>query len=153
MAMAEMAMMGLVGTVVGAGAMGASGVMKSMADSYFPGMMAGRDHKHQVNLTLQSQRHECLRHWRAGLAGARDQYRQWEAGPQDCAPPNVVGDEWFEGLRPYLPETGEAGQHRTAHEVHCDNPTVMLLSLEIGEVEKGWIDEARGNKRRGRNRR
>ena len=64
----DMVAMGLLGTVVGASAMGASGVMKSMADSYFPGVMAGRDHKHQVNLTLQSQRHEALRHWRAGCA-------------------------------------------------------------------------------------
>jgi hypothetical protein len=152
MAMAEMAMMGVVGTVVGASAMGASGVMKSMADSYFPGVMAGRDHKHQVNLTLQSQRHECLRHWRAGLSGARDQYRQWEAGPQDCGPPNVVGDEWFEGLRPHLPDNGEGAAFRVAHEVHCDNPTVMLLSLEIGRIEKEWTDEAKGGKRRSRKR-
>ena len=149
----DMLAMGLVGTVVGASAMGASGVMKSMADSYFPGVMAGRDHKHQVNLTLQSQRHEALRHWRAGLCSARDQYRQWAAGPRDGDPPNVVGDEWYEGLRPNLPTTGEGGKYRAAHEVHCDNPTVMLLSLEIGRIENGWVEEAKGRDRRRRNRR
>ncbi|MGB9303596.1 MAG: hypothetical protein WCB92_07940 [Mycobacterium sp.] len=149
----DMVAMGLLGTVVGASAMGASGVMKSMADSYFPGVMAGRDHKHQVNLTLQSQRHEALRHWRAGLCTARDQYRQWAAGPRDGDPPNVVGDEWFEGLRPHLPTTGVGATYRAAHEVHCDNQTVMLLSLEIGRIENEWVEDAKGRDRRRRNRR
>ncbi|MXI81324.1 hypothetical protein GR254_19700, partial [Mycobacterium tuberculosis] len=37
-------------------------------------------------------------------------------------------DEWFEGLRPHLPTTGEAAKFRTAYEVRCDNPTLMVLS-------------------------
>ena len=51
-------------------------------------------------------------------------------------------------LRPYLPATGEAAKFRTAHEVHCDNPTLTLLSLEIGRVERDWTDEAKGRRRR-----
>ena len=46
------------------------------------------------------------------------------------------------------PGTGEAAQYRTAHEVQCDNPTVVTLSLEIGRIEKDWINEANGSRRR-----
>ncbi len=58
------------------------------------------------------------------------------------------GDAWFEGLRPHLPTKGEAAKYRNAHEVHCDNPTLMLLSLEIGRIEKEWTEEANGRRRR-----
>jgi hypothetical protein len=142
------AMMGLAGTVVGASAVGMVGIVRSMAETWFPGVAAKSDHKHQMSINLQSQRYEAVRRWRAGLAGARDTYRQWAAGPRDNDAPNVVGDEWFEGLRPYLPATGEAAQYRAAHEVHCDNPTLMLLSLEIGRIEQEWVDEATGRPRR-----
>lgn len=64
----------------------------------------------------------------------------------------MVSAEWFEGLRPYLSSTGDAAQYRSAHEVHCDNPTVIQLSLEIGRIEGEWIDEALGPPRRGRDR-
>jgi hypothetical protein len=146
----EMAMMGLAGTVVGASAMGVSGVVKSLAESYFPSVAEGRGHRHQINAALQSQRYDSVRMWRSGLCGARDQYREWEAGPKDCGPPNVVGDEWFEGLRPNLPNDGAGAALREAHEVHCDNPTVKLLSLEIGRVEQEWMDEVSGRRRRRR---
>jgi hypothetical protein len=96
------AMMGLAGTVVGASAVGMAGIVRSMAETWFPGVAAKTDHKHQMSINLQSQR------------------------------------------------TGEAAQLRTAHEVHCDNPTLMLLSLEIGRIEKDWIDEASGRPRRTR---
>ena len=146
-------MMGLAGTVIGASAVGVSGVVKSLADSWLPGAMAKTGHKHQMNVNLQSQRHEAVKYWRAGLADARDVYRQWEAGPRDKDAPNAVGDQWFEGLRPHLPSTGEAALFRTAHEVNCDNPTVMLLSLEIGRIEAEWVNEAKGDTRRARKRR
>lgn len=64
----------------------------------------------------------------------------------------MVGGEWFEGLRPYLSSTVDAAQYRSAHEVHCDNPTVIQLSLEIGRIEGEWIDEALSPPRRGRDR-
>ena len=92
-----------------------------------------------------------VQRWRAGLADARDAYRQWAAGSPDHDAPNVVGDEWFEGLRPHLPTTGEAAKYRAAHEVTCDNPTVALLSLEIGRVEREWVDETKSYPRRVRN--
>jgi hypothetical protein len=60
----------------------------------------------------------------------------------------VVGDEWFESLRPHLPTTGDAAKYRAAHEVHCDNPTLTLLSLEIGRMEHEWTEEAKGRRRR-----
>ncbi|MEJ6536120.1 MAG: hypothetical protein QNL98_02565 [Mycobacterium sp.] len=144
----DAAMMGLAGTVVGAAVVGGVGLVRSMADSWFPGVVANTEQRRQAQVDLQSRRHDVLREWRAGLAEARDTYRQWAAGPRDTDPPNVVGAEWFESLRPYLPGTGEGSQYRTALEVACDNPTVVMLSLEIGRIEKDWVDEVTGNKRR-----
>lgn len=145
--------MGLMGTVVGASAVGIAGVARSAADTFLPGMMEGKTRKHQMTFNLHSQRCEAVQRWRTGLAEARDTYRQWACGPRAEDPPNVVGDEWFEGLRPHLPTTGEAAKFRFAHDVQCDNPTLMLLSLEIGRVEKEWTEEAKGRRRFGSRRR
>jgi hypothetical protein len=149
----DMMMMGLAGTVVGASVMGIAGVAKSAADTLIPGVLEKNNNRHQMRFHLHSQRCDTVQRWRAGLAEARDTYRIWECGPRVDDPPNVVGDEWFEGLRPHLPGTGEAAKFRNAHEVHCDNPTLMLLSLEIGHIEREWIEEAKGSRRRRRNRR
>ncbi|MFZ4373815.1 MAG: hypothetical protein ACOYO2_11350, partial [Mycobacterium sp.] len=81
----DAAMMGLAGTVVGAAVVG--------------GVAANTEQKRQAQVELQSRRHDVLRKWRAGLAEARDTYRQWAAGPRDTDAPNVVGAAWFESLR------------------------------------------------------
>jgi hypothetical protein len=143
--------MGVMGLTAGASTAGILGVMRLMGDHWLPRMASNSDRKHQMVASLQVQRHEIIQQWRAGLATARDAYRQWEAGPHDADAPNAVGDEWFEGLRPHLGSTGEAASFRTAHEIHCDNPTVALLSLEIGRVEQQWVDEAKRYPRRTRN--
>ncbi len=145
-------MMGLAGTVVGASAIGVAGVAKSIAETYLPTRAVGRDNTHQMNIALHSQRSEAVRTWRSGLCAASCDYRQWVAGGRHGDPPNVVGTEWYEGLRPHLPSTGETSQFRQAHEIHLDNPTLMALSLEIGRIEKEWMDRASGQ-RRGRQRR
>jgi hypothetical protein len=147
------AMMGIAGAVVGASAMGMAGVARSAADTFLPRMVSDTNHKHQLKMQLHAQRHETVQRWRAGLAGARDAYRQWACGPRSEDAPNVVGDEWFEALRPHLSTTGDAAEFRTAHEVHCDNPTLITLSLEIGRIEKEWTEEAKGGHRGRRNRR
>jgi hypothetical protein len=147
----DMVTMGLMGTVVGASAMGLAGVARSAADNLLPGMVSNTNNKHQMKMHIHTQRCDAIHRWRSGLADARDAYRRWACGPRNDHPPNVVGDEWFESLRPYLATTGEAAEFRTAHEVHCDNPTLMLLSLEIGRVEKEWTNEAKGRRRRLRN--
>jgi hypothetical protein len=126
------------------------GIVRSVTETWLPRVAGSTDHKHQMNVNLQSQRYDAVKCLRAGLADARDTYRRWDAGPHDTDPPNVVGDEWFEGLRPHLPITGEAAKYRTSHEVTCDNPTLMVLSLEIGRIEKEWVDEAKGRRRRAR---
>jgi hypothetical protein len=149
----DMAMMGLMGTVVGASAVSLAGVARSATDTLLPGVVEKTNHKHQMKFHLHSQRHEAVKCWRTGLAEARDVYRQWTAGPRVGDPPTVVGDEWFEGLRPHLPTTGEAAKYRNAHEVHCDNSTLMKLSLEIGRIEHEWTEEAKGGRRRLRKRR
>jgi hypothetical protein len=146
----SMAGMGLMGLVAGASTAGMMGVVRLMGDTWLPRLAASSQHKHEMIATLHEHRHETVQHWRAGLARARDTYRQWEAGTHDHDAPNAVGDEWFEGLRPHLAATGEAAKFRTAHEIHCDNPTVALLSLEIGRVERQWVDEAKSYPRRAR---
>jgi hypothetical protein len=147
----SMATMGLLGVAAGASTAGVLGIVRMMADTWFPWLASNSEHKHQMMANLHSQRAEAVQRWRAGLAIARDTYRQWAAGPRDHDAPNVVGDEWFEGLRPYLPTTGEAAKYRTAHEVNCDNATVALLSLEMGRIEREWVDETKSYPRRARN--
>jgi hypothetical protein len=144
----SMATMGLVGVAAGASTAGVLSIVRVMAETYLPRFAATTEHKHQLIANLQSQRAEAVNRWRVGLAAARDSYRQWAAGPRNNDAPNVVGDEWFEGLRPHLPITGEAAKYRTAHEICCDNPTVALLSLEIGRIERDWVEEARSYPRR-----
>jgi hypothetical protein len=106
--------MGLMGVVAGASTAGILGAVRLMGDTWLPRLAASSEHKHQMISSLHSQRHDSVQSWRAGLANARDTYRQWAAGPRDHDPPNAVGDEWFEGLRPHLPSTGEAAKYRTA---------------------------------------
>jgi hypothetical protein len=147
----SIATMGLLGVAAGASTAGVLGMVRLMADTWFPWLATNSEHKHQMMANLHSQRAEAVQRWRVGLANARDAYRQWAAEPRDHDAPNVVGDEWFEGLRPHLPITGEAAKYRTAHEVHCDNPTVALLSLEMGRIEREWVDETKSYPRRVRN--
>ena len=143
--------MGWMGLVAGASTAGVLGVVRVVGDTWLPRLAASSEQKHQMMSSLQSRRHDSVQSWRAGLANARDTYRQWAAGSRDHDPPNAVGDEWFEGLRPHLPSTGEAAKFRTALDVNCDNPTVALLSLEIGRIEREWVDEAKSYPRRARN--
>jgi hypothetical protein len=107
----DMGMMGLMGTVVGASAVGIAGVARSATDTLLPGMVEKTNHRHQMKFHLHTQRHEAIKCWRSGLAEARNAYQQWAAGPRAAHPPNVVGD-WFEGLRPHLPTTGKAATLR-----------------------------------------
>ena len=141
--------MGLMGVVVGASTMGVASVARSAADTFLPRMVEDTNHKHQIKMQLHAQRCDAVNQWRTGLAAARDAYRQWASGPRTGDAPNVVGDAWFEALRPHL-TTGDAAKFRTAHEVHCDNATLILLSLEIGRIEKEWTEEAKGRRRKRR---
>jgi hypothetical protein len=75
-------------------------------------MLENNNNRHQMKIQLHSQLCEAVQRWRTGLADARDAYRKWECGPRVDDAPNVVGDEWFEGLRPHLPITGEAAKYR-----------------------------------------
>jgi hypothetical protein len=144
----SMAGMGVMGLAAGASTAGILGVVRLMSDTWFPFLNAHTEQRHQMLASMYSQRAGEIRRWREGLAEARDAYREWAAGPRNGDPPNIVGDAWFEGLRPNLPNVGDAAQYRTAHEISCDNATVALLSLEIGRVEQLWTDEARSSRRR-----
>ncbi len=81
----EMAMMGLLGTVVGASAMGI-GDCEVDRGSVCPGVAAAKDRRQQMNVDLQARRYEAVRVWRSGLCSASNAYRQWEAGSRHpCA--------------------------------------------------------------------
>jgi hypothetical protein len=146
----NMVAMGLVGVAAGASTAGVLGIVRLMGETWLSRLSANSEHRHQMIANLHSQRSDAVKQWREGLARARDEYRQWASGPRDHDPPNVVGDEWFEGLRPHLPTAGEAAKYRAAHEISFDNPTVALLSLEIGRVEREWMEEAKSYPRRAR---
>ena len=139
--------MGLVGVVAGASTAGILGIVRVMGDTWLPRLASNSDHKHQMIASLQSQRHETRPE--AGAPAWRMRAIPTGSGlpdPRDHDPPNAVGDEWFEGLRPHLPGTGEAAKFRTAHEIHCDNPTVAMLSLEIGRVERNGSTRRRATR-------
>ena len=140
--------MGVMGLAAGASTAGILGLVRLMTDTWFPWLNAHTEQRHQMLASVYSRRAEAVKQWREGLASARDAYRQWATGPRNNDPPNIVGDAWFEGLRPNLPVVGEAAKYRTAHEISCDNATVALLSLEIGRVEQQWTEEARSSRRR-----
>ena len=59
-------MMGLAGTVVGAALVGGVSLVKSVADTWLPGMVANTDHKRQAQFDLLSHRHDVLKEWRSG---------------------------------------------------------------------------------------
>jgi hypothetical protein len=92
----SIATMGLLGVAAGASTAGVLGIVRLMADTWFPWLATNSEHKHQMMANLHSQRAEAVQRWRVGLANARDAYRQWAAEPRDHDAPNVVGDEWFE---------------------------------------------------------
>lgn len=141
----NLAMMGIVGAVAGASSTGLITLLKSALDNAAQRRTAEAERRHQVVGSLRAQRDTTIKLWRMGLEHARDAYQRCLAEAADgSAAPNVVGDEWFETLRPHLPKSGGAAALRTATDVRCDNKTVALLSLEIGRIEKLWLDEAIG---------
>jgi protein involved in temperature-dependent protein secretion len=137
--------MGVIGAVAGASSTGVITLIKSMMDNSFHRKVSEADRRLQVVASLRSQRDTSIKLWRVGLEHARDAYRRsLEQTPDGSAAPNVVGDEWFETLRPHLAASGDGARYRTATDVRCDNPTVAALSLEIGRIEQQWLDEAKG---------
>lgn len=134
--------MGVIGAVAGASSTGIITLIKSMLDNSFQRKLSEADRRLQFVASLRSQRDTSIKLWRVGLEHARDAYRRsLEQAPDGSAAPNVVGDEWFETLRPYLAKND---RYRTATNVRCDNATVAALSLEIGRIEQHWLDEAKG---------
>ncbi len=141
----NLAMMGIVGAVAGASSTGLVTLLKSALDNAAQRRTSEAERRHQVVASLRAQRDTTIKLWRMGLEHARDAYQRSLADSVDgSAAPNAVGDEWFETLRPHLPKSGAAAALRTATDVRCDNQTVALLSLEIGRIEKLWLDEAIG---------
>ena len=141
----NLAMMGIVGAVAGASSTGLVTLLKSALDNAAQRRTSEAERRHQVVASLRAQRDTTIKLWRMGLEHARDAYQRSLADSVDgSAAPNAVGVEWFETLRPHLPKSGAAAALRTATDVRCDNQTVALLSLEIGRIEKLWLDEAIG---------
>ena len=146
----SMAGMGLIGVAAGASTAGILGVMRLMGDHLFPRMASNSEHKHQMIASLQAQRHETVQQWRAGLATARDTYRQWAAGPRDHDAPNAVGDEWFEGLRPHLPIDRRSSRFRTLTKSTATTRLWHCCRWRSAGSNGEWVDEAKSYPRRRR---
>lgn len=143
-------MMGIAGAVAGASSTGLITLLKSALDNAAQRRISEAERRHQVIASLRAQRDTTIKLWRIGLEHARDAYQRALADSEGPAgAPNVVGDEWFETLRPHLPKSGAAAALRTATDVRCDNQTVALLYLEIGRIENQWLDEAKGSQATG----
>ena len=105
-----------------------------------------------MNINLQSQRHEAAKYWRAGLADARDVYREWEAGPRDKDAPNAVGDQWFEGHDRTYP--APVKRRYSAQLTKSIAITRLSCCCRLnGRIEADWVNEAKGHSRRARKRR
>ncbi|MEN4474627.1 hypothetical protein [Mycolicibacterium cosmeticum] len=97
--------------------------------------------RRQFAAELLPERRAKIEYWRENLFEASRQQRQF-LGPDDSKP-NVVGERWFEELRPYL--TGEAADYCCDVEtVRIENYILGLLSDEITRIEREWIAEAQG---------
>ena len=102
--------MGVIGAVAGTSSTGIITLIKSMMDNSFHRRVSEADRRMQMVASLRSQRDTSIKLWRAGLEHARDAYRRsLEQTPDGSAAPNVVGDEWFETLRPHQRQAGTAG--------------------------------------------
>ena len=97
-------------------------------------------------------RQERIKQWRQGLESAHAEYQkfwQWiaENPPEtrksvDPPEPNIVGTEWFESLRPYLSNSPDLQGYLRADHVDCAPPLVLLLSRDIGRIEREWEAES-----------
>jgi hypothetical protein len=106
---------------------------------------------HELALKLRTRRDELLAEWHEGLAAAHNAYHQWivhlnRPGAEKSEflnpdIPDAVGTAWFEKLRPYISETGDAADYRYASSVHCEEGVVVVLSLEIARIERQWLAE------------
>lgn len=99
--------------------------------------------RREIAVQMLQQRRALISRWREQLRYARDVYDVWLQGEKasniSYDPPNVVGDEWFEELRPHL---SAESPYRMAIQVSCDISVVTALSIEIGRIEREWIAEA-----------
>lgn len=144
----------VIGAAVGAAATAIGTLGKSIVDGLFQRSDAKAQRKHELLVAERARRHEQIEEWREGLAGAHAECDQWIrefkrkppeyrlGGPDK--PPNIVSAPWFQSLRPYLTETGEAGEYRDASELHCSTEVMRLLRDELARIEREWRDEAMG---------
>ena len=105
-----------------------------------------RDHdeaarRRQVATGMLQQRRSTIANWREQLRFSRNVHDTWKERGNHWGEPNVVGEEWFEELRPHL---AVESPYATSHEVHCDIETVTALSIQIGRIEREWTAEAQG---------
>jgi hypothetical protein len=114
---------------------------------------AGREH--ETKMKLREERLVLVKQWRQGLAVSHAAYRQWLIKEDEGVPPRTVvvrakepldvpdaaPTEWFASLRRHISEQGAAARFREAEEVMCDKETVVILQIEIGRIERKWLDD------------
>jgi hypothetical protein len=96
----------------------------------------------QLAVDMLGQRRDTIANWREQLRFARNVREAWLCNDGiKVNEPNVVGDEWFEELRPHL---SPDSRYARAVVVNCDLETVTALSIEIGRIEREWTAETQG---------
>jgi hypothetical protein len=109
--------------------------------------------EHELALNLRARRDELLKEWHEGLADSHSAYQKWlvhlnrpgadQSEFMNPDIPDAAGTAWFGKLRPYISETGDAAEYRYASSLHCDQGTVVVLSMEIGRIEQEWLAEVK----------
>jgi hypothetical protein len=110
------------------------------------------DRGHERAAAFLAHRQERIKLWRQGLEAAHTDYQkfwQWIADnpPEtrtkpDPQEPNIVGNEWFESMRPYLVNSPDLQGYLRADQAPCEPPLVLLLSRDIGRIERQWEAES-----------
>lgn len=158
----------VIGTAAGAGVTGIVGIAKAVVDAVSARSQrtheaaqakaqrdAEKDEKdaqreHERITALRKARAEQIAYWRDGLNRSALAYQRWaniydnerqrqKAIAEGVFVPNIVGDAWFQSLRPHLPD-----RFRTQSVLRCDAELVVELGDEINRVQREWPAEGRG---------
>ena len=143
----DAAIAGLIGAGIGV----APATVKAFLD--WRSSSAGR--AHEAKMKLRDERRALVKQWRQGLAESHAAYQQWLIKEDEGVPPRTVVvrakepldvpdaavTDWFASLRRHISEEGAAAHFREAEEVLCDKEAVAILQIEIGRIERAWLDD------------
>jgi hypothetical protein len=165
----DSAWIAVIGTAAGAGVTGVVGIGKAVVEALSARSQRKHDsdqakaqrdaekadkdaqREHERLTALRKSRWQQISSWREGLALSASAYQKFAAVFDDdnshrnasarlLVTPNVVGDAWFQSLRPHLSD-----EFRTQSVLRCDAELVVKLGDEIDRVQRGWAAESEGS--------